>query len=159
MISNLVSSDQTAYVPGRYIGESVKLTSDLLEYTNIHNLPGYMVTVDIEKAFNSVDHTFLLCALKKFGFGNNFIKWVKIILNRQESCIMNNGHSTGCFALSSGTRQADPISAYLFILVMEVLFIQIRSNKNIKGLKIFDYEFKLTSFADDVTCYLYRPSA
>ena len=154
VISNLVSSDQTAYVPDQYIGESVRLTSDLSEYTNIHNLPGYMVTIDIEKAFDSVDHTFLLCALRKFGFGNNFIKWVKIILNRQESCIMNNGHSTGYFALSSGTRQGDPISAYLFILVMEVLFIQIRSNKNIRGLKIFDYEIELTSFADDVTCFL-----
>ena len=44
-----------------------------------------MVTIDIEKAFDSVDHTFLLCALRKFGFGNNFIKWVKIILNRQEN--------------------------------------------------------------------------
>ena len=154
VISNLVSSDQTAYVPDRYIGESVRLASDLLEYTNIHNLPGYMVTIDIEKAFDSVDHTFLLCALRKFGFGNNFIKWVKVIFNRQESCIMNNGHSTGYFALSSGTRQGDPISAYLFILVMEVLFIQIHSDKNIRGLKIFDYEIKLKSFADDVTCFL-----
>ena len=102
-----------------------------------------MVTIDIEKAFDSVDHTFLLCAFRKFGFANNFIKWVKIILNRQESCIMNNRHSTGCFALSSGTRQGDPISAYLFILVMEVLFIQIRSNKNIRGLSIFDYEIHI----------------
>ena len=67
---------------------------------------------------------------------------------------MNNGQSTGYFALSSGTRQGDPISAYLFILVMEVLFIQIRSNKNIRGLKIFDYGIQLTSFADDVTCFL-----
>ena len=67
VISNLVSSDQIAYVPDRYIGESVRLTSDLLEYTNIHNLPGYMVTIDTEKAFDSVDHTFLLCALRKFG--------------------------------------------------------------------------------------------
>ena len=113
-----------------------------------------MVTIDIEKAFGSVDQTFLLCALRKFGFGNNFIKWVKIILNGQESCIMNNGHSTGYFALSSGTRQGNPIPAYLFILVMEVLFIQICSNKNIRGLQIFDYEIKLISFANDVTCFL-----
>ena len=113
-----------------------------------------MVTIDIEKAFGSVDQTFLLCALRKFGFGNNFIKWVKIILNGQESCIMNNGHSTGYFALSSGTRQGNPIPAYLFILVMEFLFIQICSNKNIRGLKIFDYEIKLISFANDVTCFL-----
>ena len=108
----------------------------------------------MKKTFDFVDHTFLLCVLRKFGFGNNFVKLVKIILNRQESCIMNNGHSTGYFALSSGTRQEDPISAYLFILVMEVLFIQIHSNKDIRGLKIFEFEIKLTSFANDVTCFL-----
>ena len=86
----------------------------------------------------------------------NFIRWVKLILNNQESCVMNNGTSTGYFTLSSGTRQGDPISAYLFILVMEILFIQIRSDKNIQGLKIFGYEFKLSAFADDVSCFLYN---
>ena len=154
VISSLITSDQTAYVPGRVIGESIRLTSDLIEYSNIQNIPGYLVTVDIEKAFNSVDHTFLCSVLQKFGFGKNFIRWVSIILNRQESCVMNDGHSTGYFSLSSGTRQGDPISAYLSILVMEILFIQIRSNENIHGLKFFGYEFKLSAFADDVSYFL-----
>ena len=68
VISNLVSSDQTAYVPGRYIEESVRLTSALLKYMNIHNLLGYMVTIDIKNAFDSLDHTFFLCTLRKIGF-------------------------------------------------------------------------------------------
>ena len=140
MIGTLISSDQIAYVPGRFIGESVRLVSDLIEYTDIHNLPGYLVTIDIEQAFDSVDHKYLCAVLQKFGFGKNFIRWVKLILNNQESCVMNNGTSTGYFNLSSGTRQEDPISAYLFILVMEILFIQVRSDKNIQGLKIFGYE-------------------
>ena len=125
VIPSLISSDQTAYVPGRYIGESVRLTSDLLEYTNIHNLPGILLTIDIEKAFDSVDHIFLCSSLKKYGFGTEFIQWIKLILNKQESCILNDGHSTGFFLLSSGTRQGDPISAFLFILVIEILFVQI----------------------------------
>ena len=60
----LISSDQTAYVPGRFIGESVRLVSDLTEYTDIHNLPGYLVTIDIEKAFDSVDHKYLCAVLQ-----------------------------------------------------------------------------------------------
>ena len=117
VISSLITSDQTAYLPGRVIGESIRLTSDLIEYSNIQNIPGYLVTMDIEKAFDSVDHTFPCSVLQKFGFGKNFIRWVSIILNRQESCVMNDGHSTGYFSLSSGTRQGDPISAYLLHLL------------------------------------------
>ena len=154
VISQLISSDQTAYVPGRFIGESVRLTSDVLEYMKTSELPGYLITIGTEKAFDSVDHTFLVAVLKKFGFGDDFIRWVRIILNRQESCIMNNGHSTGYFPLSSGTRQGDPISAYLFILVMEIFFIQVRTNPDIKGLTLFGYELKITSFADDVSYFL-----
>ena len=154
VISSWSASDQAAYVPGRYKGESIRLTSDLLEYMDVQNLPGHFVTVDTEKAFDSVDHTFLFVTLKKFGFGDIFIKWIKIILNRQECCIMNNGHSTGDFPVLSETRQREPISTYRFILVMEVLFIQTRNNKNIRGLKIFGYGFKLTSFANDVSYFL-----
>ena len=71
MISSLITSDQTAYVPGHVIGESIRLKSDLIEYSNIQNIPGYLVTVDIEKAFDSVDHTFLCSVLQIFGFGKN----------------------------------------------------------------------------------------
>ena len=69
VISSLITSDQTAYVPGRVIGESIRLTSDLIEFSNIQDVSGYLVTVDIEKAFDSVDHTFLCSVLQKFGFG------------------------------------------------------------------------------------------
>ena len=67
---------------------------------------------------------------------------------------MNDGHSTGYFSLSSGTRQGDPISAYLFTLVTEILFLQIPSNENIHGFKFFGYEFKLSAFADDASYFL-----
>ena len=67
---------------------------------------------------------------------------------------MNDGLSAGYFSLSRGTRQGDPISAYLFILVMEILFIQIRSYENIHSLKLFGYEFKLSAFADYVSYFL-----
>ena len=113
VIVTLVSNDQTANVPGLFIGESARLTSDLLEYTDYNNLPGYLVTIDSEKAFDSVGHTFLCATLRKFGFGENYIKWIQILLKGQESCVMNNGFTTKYFSLPSGTHQGDPFSAYL----------------------------------------------
>ena len=66
-----------------------------------------------------------------------------------ESCVMNNGQSSGYFPLNRGTRQGDPLSANLFILVFEVMLIQIRENDNIKGINIADFVIRLSAFADD----------
>ena len=64
---------------------------------------------------------------------------------------MNGGNSTGYFKLERGARQGDPISAYLFILVIEVFFQMIRKNSGIKGLDICGHIFDLVAYADDAT--------
>ena len=110
----VIRPDQTAYIPGRFIGESIRLISDILEYTEVEQMEGYMFAADIEKAFDSVDHNFLIAVLKKFGLGHEFIQWVKPLLYDQQSCVMINGHSTGYFALKQGSRQGDPLSTFCF---------------------------------------------
>ena len=65
-----MNENQVAYVSNRFISES----SDVLEITNSLNIEGLLMTVDIEKAFDSINHSFLMCVLKKFGFGNKFRK-------------------------------------------------------------------------------------
>ena len=62
-LSSIISHDQTAYVHGRFIGESVRLVSDIIEMTDLLNINGYIVTADIQKAFDSLDHNFLLATL------------------------------------------------------------------------------------------------
>ena len=62
---------------------------------------------------------------------------------------MNNGHSTGYFKLERGTRQSDPLSAYLITLALVIMFSQIEKNDQIKGLKIDDSIIKLSAHADD----------
>ena len=90
----------------------------------------------------------------RYGFGNKFVKWVKILLKNQESCIISGGNTTRYFKLEKGTRQADPISAYLFTLVLEIVFLSIKENKNIEGLNIFNYAFLYTAYADDTTFFI-----
>ena len=105
--------------------------------------------MDIKKAFDSVSHEFLLLILEYYGFGPNFISWIKLLLLNQQSSAFNGGESTGYFKLGRGCRQGDPISAYLFIMVIEIIFLMVRDNNLIKGLKIFDFEYKQTAYADD----------
>ena len=65
----LISSQQTAYIKNRFIGESGRLISDITEISSFFNITGFLVTMDIEKGFDSLDHSFLIFVLKKFGFG------------------------------------------------------------------------------------------
>ena len=115
---------------------------------------GYLVTIDIEKAFDSLDHTFLEAVLKKQGFGPYFIDWIKIFLKDQESWVINGGVTSQYFKLERGAREGDPISAYLFFICLGVLFIFIKENKEIKGLDIFGSEYLYSAYGDDTTFFL-----
>ena len=68
--------DQSIYVNGRFISDDVRLILDALQISDLLKLNGILVVVDIRKAFDSDNHQFLTEALKRYGFGKTFIKWV-----------------------------------------------------------------------------------
>ena len=154
VLPKIIKNDQTAYVANRFLGESVRLISDVLNIAKTLNIDGYLMTVDIQKAFDSVDHNFMYACLKRFGFDESFIRWIRVLYEKQESCVLNGGHSTGYFPLQRGVRQGDPISAYLFIIVIEVFFNMVRNNPKVEGLNILGFEYLLTSYADDTTFFI-----
>ena len=153
-LPSLISDNQSAYVDGRFISEGGRLIADVLQTTDMLKLNGMLITIDIQKAFDSVNHQFLILALKRYGFGKMFIKWVKTLLKNKESCITNGGFTVKFFKLDKATRQGDPISAYLFIPVLEIVFNLIKQNNDIHGLTFFDHTFLYTAYADDTTFFL-----
>ena len=112
------------------------------------------MTVDIEKDFDSINHCFLIKVSEKFGFEKDFVKWIKILLQKQESCIVKGGTTTNYFKLEKDIRQGDLISAYLFTLVLEIVFLFTKESKKINGLNIFDKTFLYTAYAEDTTFFL-----
>ena len=107
----------------RFIGESGRLIDDVLKVCEMQKLGGYLLTVDFEKAFDSLNHNVLIAVLKKYGFGDDFIDWILILFSSQESCVINGRHSTKYFPLERGARQGDPLSAYLFVLALEIFLL------------------------------------
>ena len=96
-LTSIVHCNQTAYVKDRYIGESICLITDLLAYMQENSIGGILFSADFEKAFDFVEHSFIFATLKSFGFGAQFIQWIRTIFNSTESCVINNCHSTGFF--------------------------------------------------------------
>ena len=81
VLPTLITSQQTVYVQKRKISVAGRFLSDILHISNKLSIDGYLVTVDIKKAFDYIDQGFLMAVLKKIGFGNNFIDWIKILTN------------------------------------------------------------------------------
>ena len=154
VLPKLVNTDQAGYIKGRYIGENVRIIEDIMTYTELKHLPGYIILIDFEKAFDSVSWDFLLNSLLSLNFGRNFIKWIQILYTSIESCVTNNGYSSRHFQLNRGIRQGCPLSALLFILVAEIMAIKIRSQENIKGIRCENTEFKIVQLADDTTVFV-----
>ena len=99
VIHNLIPVDQNAYVKGRYIGESIRVINDLIEHIDREDEEGILFSTDIEKAFDSVEHNFLFATLKRYGFGTEFVNFIKTLLFYAKSCVINNGYTTNYFKL------------------------------------------------------------
>ena len=155
VLPEVIHFNQNAFVKGRTIFDAVRTIDDVIEYARYKDIPGILVAIDFEKAFDSLNLNFLLRVLHAFNFGPSFIQWIRVLYNNASSCVMNNGFTTGPFALSRGVRQGDPLSPYLFIIALETLAIKIREDDGIKGITIRDEPVKLLSlFADDMTCFI-----
>ena len=154
VLPNIIHHNQSRYVKDRYIVETVRSIFDLMDFTLKENIPGLMIFIGFHKAFDSIEWNYLVSCLKAFQFGPDFIRWVKTLYKNIQSCVINNGLTTDYFALERGVRQGDPLSPYLFVIVVETLAIAIRQNTVIRGITIGKEETKLLQYADDTTVVL-----
>ncbi|GJX65786.1 RNA-directed DNA polymerase, eukaryota, reverse transcriptase zinc-binding domain protein [Tanacetum coccineum] len=147
---------QSAFIPGRQISDNILLAQ---EFMNGYNYKGgaqrCAFKVDIEKAYDTVNWEFLKTALQRFGFHASMIKWIMICLTTASFSICINGDIHGFFKGKRGLRQGDPMSPYLFTIVMEVFNLMVQ--RQIRLDNRFKYHWgcsriRLTHlcFADDL---------
>jgi len=153
-LPSVISIDQSGYLKGRNIGINIRSVFDIIEKVESEKSSALLGFLDFEKAFDKLNWCFIQKVLEKFGFGQAFRNWVKILYTNIESCILNNGTTSKYFSIKSGIRQGCPLSALIFILAVELLAIGLRTNDDIHGIKIGKMSFKITQLADDTTLFL-----
>ena len=117
--------DQNGYLKDRYIGLNIRTICDVIEEAQgMEHI--FCAFLDFEKAFDTVNREFLNICINKFGFPKYINQWIEILYNKIESSIINNGYTSIYFPLPRGVRQGCPLSALVFILVVECLASSIR---------------------------------
>ncbi|GJU01387.1 hypothetical protein Tco_1111725 [Tanacetum coccineum] len=157
----IVSPNQSAFVPGRSITDNILLTQELMHNYHLdRGIPRCAFKVDIQKAYDTVDWSFLRMILHGFGFPDKMIAWIMECVSTTSYSISINGSLHGYFKGKRGLRQGDPLSPYLFTLVMEVLTLMLQRRVSMtEGFTYHRYCSKMDlinlCFADDLFLFAY----
>ncbi|PWA72453.1 RNA-directed DNA polymerase, eukaryota, Reverse transcriptase zinc-binding domain protein [Artemisia annua] len=155
ILKTLVNLNQSAFIEGRLIQDNILITQELLKgYDRKSGPKRCCLKIDIAKAYDTVEWNFLRVILEKFGFHRKMVHWIMVCVSYAKFSICLNGERKGYFKSGRGLRQGDPISPYLFTLVMEVFTLLMKRNAQQGGFKYHMgcNELKLTHlcFADDL---------
>lgn len=162
VMGKLISPNQTGFMKGRQISEDILITNEIIHSIKNKQSEGIILKLDFEKAFDSVDWDFLSGALEGFGFGWQWINWLKSFFTSMKASVLVNGSPTDEFSFQRGLRQEDPLSPYLFNIVGEVFHVIMERAKElglIQGIHLNDEfnNFSHLQFADDTILFL-KPS-
>jgi len=156
VLPSIISTDQTGYMKGRYIGTTARLVQDIIAYSESEKVAGAVLMLDFKKAFDSLEHNFIITALQSFGFGNTLCRWIRILYSRAVFSIKNNGWIGKRICMGRGIRQGCPASGLLFVIAVELMAIKIRNNTNIHGFIFGRHgnEHKISQYVDDSTVFV-----
>lgn len=157
VLPQLIHNDQTGFISQRQTHDNIRRSLHILHHIQENNIEACLVSLDAEKAFDSVSWPFLYKVLERFGMDNIFIRGIRTLYNKPSAQIKINGYLSDTMILERGTRQGCPLSPLLFALYIEPLAQWIRQTQSIKGISINGEDHKVALYADDVLVYLNNP--
>ena len=154
MLPLLINKDQTGFVKGRNISYNIRKTLDIMNYCNNLKIPALIMSCNMNKCFDRIEHRSVYTALERMGFGENIIKWVSLFYTRFQFCTHNYGLLSDWMAKGCGVNQGCPVSPSIYLCIGKAMANAIRNNVKVHGIKIGNIEYLLSQFADDTDIYL-----
>ena len=99
VLTSIISPAQTGFIKGRYIGENIRLLFEALDNIENENSPAILFFSDFEKAFDSLNQSYIFNCLEHFNFGQSLKSWVKLFYADAQSCVINNGYLSDFFPI------------------------------------------------------------
>ena len=128
---------QVGFIPGMQGFFNIRKSISVIYHINkLKNKNHMILSIDTEKAFDNIQHPFLIKTLQKVGITGTYLNMVKAIYDKPTANINLNGEKLKEFPLRSGTRQGCPLLPLLFNIVLEVLATAIREVREIKGIQL-----------------------
>ena len=125
------------FIPGMQGFFNIRKSINVIHHLNKLKNKNHMIfSIDAEKAFDKIQHPFMIKTLQKAGIEGTYLNIIKAIYDKPTANIILNGEKLKAFPLRSGTRQGFSLSPLLFNIVLEVVAIAIRAEKEIKGIQI-----------------------
>ena len=139
ILRDVISPEQTAFLPLRFILDNVVLTQETLHWAKTSRQPTIFLKLDFSKAYDKVSWTFLFHAMRGMNISERFISWVQLLFTNASATTNLNGTPGTSFGIARGVRQGCPLAPYLFLIVGEVLTHMIRkaiSEGRLKGVTL-----------------------
>ena len=155
VLHHIINEDQKGFMSESRISCNIRRILDLIEYTDVNDIPCIIVSIDFLKCFDRIEIKSLVESLRYFGIGPDFIKWTETIYNNPRATVINNGYFSDYFNLERSVKQGGPCSAYYFLVVAEILAIELRKDPNLEGILVDQINKILFQYADDMDLYLY----
>uniref|UniRef100_A0A803TAQ7 Reverse transcriptase domain-containing protein n=1 Tax=Anolis carolinensis TaxID=28377 RepID=A0A803TAQ7_ANOCA len=157
-LNSWISEEQTGFLPGRKMGDNIRCILDIIEYYDKnHQKELALLSIDAEKAFDNLNWGFFKLLFKEIDIGYQFSSAIDKIYESQRARVIINGQTSKEIKIEKGTRQGCPLSPLIFIFSIEILLKNINEDKELKGARIKQKDYKLRAFADDVICIIEEP--